>query len=151
MKITSTKAVALILATLVLFNSTTAFATEQENVMAGAASLEQTTVSEITDIMTKLVNSIRNKDTSYIMTHATYFDSNCYDKILKYTESNSIGGTDVKSFVVDFTYPDNSTTKDTVIMVNAKINYSEGYNKLYLFEFHVNQSGNIYGYNIWQY
>ena len=56
----------------------------------------------------------------------------------------------VSNLAIDFTYPENSSTGDTVIMANAKMNYS-GYKLLYLYEFHVNSDGKIYGVNVWEY
>lgn len=53
---------------------------------------------------------------------------------------------------LDFTYPEDSSTGDTVVMINAKIEYLNGkYNKLYLFEYHINAEGKIYGFNAWVY
>ena len=44
----------------------------------------------------------------------------------------------------------NSSTKDTVIVVDCKTECERG-NHMYLVEFHINREGKIYGYNVWQY
>lgn len=69
--------------------------------------------------------------------------------IKDFTENNDING-EIRNTIVEFTYPDNSSTGDTVIMVNSKIKY-EGYDKIYLFEYHINADGKIYGFNTWVY
>ena len=53
---------------------------------------------------------------------------------------------------IDIVTPQDSETSDTVLMCNIRLSNNENiYNKIYLFEFHINADGKIYGYNIWTY
>lgn len=45
---------------------------------------------------------------------------------------------------------DSTSTKDTVVFADMKVNYGE-YNLMYLIEFHIDNDGYIYGHNIWVY
>lgn len=101
-------------------------------------------------IITSIVQDIISGDAESFRNKSSYFSSNTYEKLKDYVESNTIGSMGISEIVVDRVEPDNSFTGDVVLMTNVKLTY-EGYNKLYLFEFHVNADGVIYGYNIWQY
>ena len=113
-------------------------------------SLEKTTLSQCKDTMTNIINAVIEKDSNKLSEYSNLFVFDSFDKLSKYTTNNGINCDSMSSIAIDFTYPDNSSTGDTVIMCNTKLEYSN-YNKLYLFEFHVNKDGLIYGYNIWQY
>lgn len=102
--------------------------------------------NEISDI---ILDVLKHDEVS-LRTKALYFTNDCLYDIIQYTKNNTVDSTVVTELVVDYTTPSNSSTGDTVIMANAKIYYNS-YNKLYLFEFHVNQEGKIYGYNVWVY
>lgn len=115
-----------------------------------ALNMEEASLSECTQVVEGIVKGILNCDTSFISQNSALFSSTCYDKISKYTCNNGINGRSIDNIVIDFTYPDGSSSGDSVIMANTQIRYTE-YTKLYLFEFHVDGNGDIYGFNAWQY
>lgn len=114
--------------------------------------LETMTKNDCEDIMMTLLTAILNHDTGFMYQYIGLFTSDCYDSMYKYISNNNINSTIISDVTVDFTYPDNSSTGDSVIMLNTKVWYdNQSYNLLYLFEFHINSSGDIYGYNVWTY
>lgn len=102
--------------------------------------------NEISD----LILDVLKQDEAYLRSKSQYFSGNTLEEIVEYSLEDSIGSKIITEFVVDYTTPSYSSTGDTVIMANTKLQYNS-YNKLYLFEFHVNKEGKIYGYNVWQY
>lgn len=117
------------------------------NASENNTNIEKMNIKEINSLMYNLTDSYIEHNTDTIDT--SIFTDNIIGDIINYTNSNNIGG-EIRNIVVDFTYPDNSSTGDTVIMVNTKVKYSE-YDKLYLFEYHINADGKIYGFNAWVY
>lgn len=115
-----------------------------------ALNMEEASLSECNQVMEEVIKGILNCNTSFISQNTALFSSTCYDKISKYTYNNGINGRSIDNIVIDFTYPDGSSSGDSVIMANTKIRYAE-YTKLYLFEFHIDNNGDIYGFNAWQY
>lgn len=114
--------------------------------------IETMSYNEVNKTFSDLIFGFVNKDTSVIQSRASMFSSDVYENLKGYCQVNDIGGGCVSDIVIDYTTPNNSSTGDTVVMVNAKIWFDDqSYNKLYLFEFHVNAGGDIYGYNIWVY
>ena len=112
------------------------------------------TLSEIDrkEYMNNIFKAIYNKDNTYILNNTALFTEDCYEKLLEYIENNTIDSTVIGDTVIDTITVSNSSTGDCVIMLNAKVWYdNQGYNKLYLLEFHINAKGIIYGYNIWVY
>ena len=79
-----------------------------------------------------------------------YFEAQAYNSVQKFIDRQSINGSALDS-LTEVTKPNNSSTGDTVIMANYKIDIGNGYNVVYLFEFHVNSNGKIYGFNAWEY
>lgn len=55
----------------------------------------------------------------------------------------------VKEAVPVYCNASGTSTGDTVILVDMKVDYDAGYNIMYLVEVHVDQYGYIYGHNIW--
>ena len=111
--------------------------------------LEHTSIREVNELFYELTDGIINHN-SLVLANDIFTPEVKRDLSILLV-NNTIGGT-INNVVVDFTYPENSSTGDTVIMVNSKISYEDGkYNKLYLFEYHVNADGKIYGYNMWVY
>lgn len=117
------------------------------NASENNTNIEKMNIKEINNLMYNLTDSYIKHNTDTIDT--SVFTDNIIGDIINYTNNNNIGG-EIRNIVVDFTYPDNSSTGDTVIMVNTKVKYSE-YDKLYLFEYHINADGKIYGFNAWVY
>ena len=111
--------------------------------------LEHTSIREVNELFYELTDGIINHN-SLVLANDIFTPEVKRDLSILLV-NNTIGGT-INNVVVDFTYPENSSTGDTVIMVNSKISYEDGkYNKLYLFEYHVNADGKINGYKMWVY
>lgn len=99
----------------------------------------------------ELIHAIVNNKQQFLYDNTTLFDNTAYDKIKDYIQNNFIKG-DIGEVVVDYVESSKSSTGDHVLMVNTKIWYDEqSYNKIYLFELHINSDGDIYGYNVWAY
>jgi len=116
------------------------------------------------EVIRDITYAVLNKDHSEIADYRQFFTSTAYSRIELAAMDNNlipINEFSVTSLVIDYTTPYKSTTEDTVIFANIKCNIEgridaagnevEVYNKLILFEYHVNADGLIYGYNIWQY
>jgi hypothetical protein len=114
--------------------------------------LETMTMKDCNSAINEIVTAIINNRSSVIQDNSSKFTSDAYNSINNYMSNNDIKGDGVGDITIEFTYPANSSTGDTVIMVNTKIWYSaQSYNLIYLFEFHVNSYGDIYGFNVWTY
>ena len=116
--------------------------------------IEYMSTIECNKFIGTLVSSIVDNNVEFMYNNTSYFESRCYDSIKQYLLTNSIADSNftISDIIIDVTYPENSSTGDTVIMANTKIWYNNGqYNKVYLFEFHVNTTGDIYGFNVWVY
>lgn len=114
--------------------------------------LETMSKNDCEDIMIDLLIAIINNDTSFMYKYIGMFTSDCYDTMYQYISSNDINSSIISNMTLDFTYPDNSSTGDSVMMLNTKVWYdNQSYNLLYLFEFHINSAGDIYGFNVWTY
>jgi hypothetical protein len=113
--------------------------------------IENLSQKEVNRIVSSVTYGVFNNDTSDITEYAKYFTGDCFTNLYNYTMENNLEHESVVSSVIDFTYPENSSTGDTVIMVNAQILYDSTHKGLYLFEYHVDANGDIYGYNIWVY
>lgn len=124
-------------------------------VYADNKSLEKATESDCNLTINSICRAIisNNKDT--LLENSDYFEnstykSSAYKSVYDFMSNNDIDGT-CSNIVIDTTYPNNSSTGDFVIMANCKVNVKQGYNLVYLFEFHVNKDGRIYGFNAWVY
>ena len=118
------------------------------------SNLEDMQYSELQETALYLAQSIIFKDEAIISEHRLdeLFNSSAYDKYINFVNNNEIGGEMLGDCVADLTYPDESSTGDTVLMINSKIWYdSKEYNQLNLLEFHINKDGKIYGFNVWMY
>lgn len=143
------KAKQLILILLVIiFSSLVTFKVKASEELEKPTNIEQMTVNEVNKLFYDLTDGIINHNSTKLPSGLIEQSAKTDLDIL--LVNNTIGGK-LENVVVDFTYPENSSTGDTVVMVNAKVNYDNYYTKLYLFEYHVNASGKIYGYNVWVY
>lgn len=115
--------------------------------------LETKNSSELNRTMEFIINSILSKDTTYIQDNQSMFTVDCFNRLNNYINNlDTIQSDGILEKRIDRIYPNNSSTKDCVIMANIKLSYNQSeYNNLYLYEFHVNAEGQIYGYNIWVY
>lgn len=139
--------VSLILAVMFMFSfNINSYATEINN------NLETATLEFRNQTVFDILTAIINKDKKYISENVSLFNSKTYEDMLNFIDNSNIANGEIGDMVVDIVTPNNSTTGDTVLMVNTKIWYNnQAYNQAYLFEFHINSSGDIYGFNIWAY
>ena len=126
-----------------------------DNLLLGVGnikSLELMSKTECEEAMLEFLHAAVAHNKDYLFTNGSMFNVECYDEVENYIANNNINSNSFSDFVIDFTYPPNSSTGDTVIMFNVKVWYSNNsYNNLYMFEFHVNSAGDIYGFNVWVY
>jgi hypothetical protein len=107
--------------------------------------------SEIEDFMEKFVVAVMHTDKTFMVENKIPFN-NVYDLLYSYVTNNNVGGDGIAAITVDVSDYSGNSTNDMVIMVNAKISYSNGkYNKAYLYEFHVDNYNTVYAYNVWCY
>lgn len=119
-------------------------------VYADNKSLEKATESDCNLTINNICRAIINSNSEALLENTDYFENTAYKSVYDYINTNKIEGT-CSNIVIDTTYPNNSSTGDFVIMANCKVNVQQGYNLVYLFEFHVNKDGKIYGFNAWVY
>lgn len=110
---------------------------------------DMTSSSKCQDQVTELIEAIITGDNAELDKFQHVIPSTILKEMKGYASNNNIDSTVFSDKSVEFINADNSSTEDTVIMANVKLYYKD-YNKLYLFEFHMNEGGSIYGYNIWQ-
>ena len=110
---------------------------------------DMTSSSKCQDQVTELIEAIFTGDNAELYKFQRVIPSTILKEMKGYASNNNIDSTVFSDKSIEFINADNSSTEDTVIMANVKLYYKD-YNKLYLFEFHMNESGSIYGYNIWQ-
>lgn len=141
-----------IISTIVILNNVD---TKENNILASEISddsIENMDMTEVNDLIANIILGMMNHDKTYLYNNPGYFTRDTFDKIENYIDVNNILTTSMSEIVIDYTYPQYSSTSDTVIMANAKLLYDgQSYNKLWLFEFHVDSYGDIYGFNVWQY
>lgn len=123
--------------------------TETEIIEVRTTNVEDMTDSEVTELSKYVVNSIVDKSISSMKQYNDCFTNEALTQIQWYVTNNKISGTP-SNIVSDWVYPEYSTTGDSVLMINAKIQ-NENFNNLYLVELHINKDGKIYGYNVWAY
>ena len=117
---------------------------------ADEPSLERMDRAKCSSIMQSICSAIINSNEQALLSNTAYFETSAYQSVYNFIEKRSVQGNVIDSSI-EFTYPDNSSTGDSVIMMNYKLSVGGGYNVLYLFEFHVNSNGKIYGFNAWEY
>lgn len=101
---------------------------------------------QVADYMISDIIAGRNENLS---TYEKLFTEDAITEFLSYIDKSNVKGT-VSSVVIDWVYPEYSSSEDSVMFINYKV-YDGSYNNVYLLELHINKSGKIYGYNVWAY
>ena len=101
-------------------------------------------------IVSEIVYAINNGDESIFKKYPTLFDIDCIMSLTSYIRDGHFDSGIITQLVTDCVNVNESSDGDFVILSNCKVRYGD-YNKVYLFEFHVDSYGVIYGHNIWQY
>ena len=134
-------------------NSTYAFSLfgGQENTEKSIGSLDSMTKNEMYDTFKNITTAIVTRDETRLYEYSKYFSTQTMEQLVDY--SKTLRADDLPTdFCIDYTGPSYSSTGDTVILVNFKIWSSDATtNTVYLYEFHINDSAQIYGYQIWVY
>lgn len=116
-----------------------------------STNIEQLSNKEIIDFMDLLMNTVINKNANDFIQYKEYFTEETYNDFMQYIKSNDVYGS-LKTRALDFVNVQDSNTGDSVIMANYEIiTLNSEYSLAYLYEFHVNSEGKIYGYNVWVY
>ena len=114
--------------------------------------LELFSKNELDNTLLNVVNSMVHSDATYINNNQDLFTIDAYYDIIDCISKEVVQDGNIGSVSIEFTYPENSSTGDSVVMLNTKIRKHETQNQLvYMFEFHINSEGKIYGFNIWAY
>lgn len=118
---------------------------------ANEYNLGQMNYNAMNKIITDIVTGVNEGSVEKVEHYAMYMTSDVYEGLTRDINDKFLSGS-IGTIAIDTITVDNSSDYDDVIMVNIKV-WSEGqtYNKLYLYEFHVNKDGKIYGYNAWLY
>ncbi|MBO5388940.1 MAG: hypothetical protein J6A59_12590 [Lachnospiraceae bacterium] len=112
---------------------------------------ETLTYREQSQIILDIVTSVSQGVTDGIENSAPYMTEQVYTDLVNDSNDKVIQGS-IGQLAVDTIDIINSSTGDTVVMANIKVwSQAQTYNNLYLYEFHINKDGKIYGYNLWVY
>jgi hypothetical protein len=112
--------------------------------------LEKMNRTECNSIIQSISTSIINNNAQSLSANSDYFEPQAYKSVIDFINRDSVKGSIIDS-IIEFTYPDYSSTGDSVVMANYKLSIGNKHNILYLFEFHINKDGKIYGFNAWEY
>lgn len=112
--------------------------------------LEQMNRTECNRVIQAISTSIINNNLKSLSDNSSYFVTSGYEPIVNFIDRESVKGSIIDS-TIEFTCPDESSTGDSVVMANYKLSIGDKHNVLYLFEFHINEDGRIYGFNAWEY
>ena len=112
--------------------------------------LEKMNRTECNSIIQSISTSIINNKAQSLSANSDYFEPQAYKSVIDFINRDSVKGS-IIDYIIEFTYPDYSSTGDSVVMANYKLSIGNKHNILYLFEFHINKDGKIYGFNAWEY
>lgn len=114
--------------------------------------IEKMTKTEMSNSIMNIIDSAINSNDNELLNYKDLFTEDCLEKYRRNVVNNNIITGIVSEKAIDIVTPQDSETSDTVLMCNIRLSNNENiYNKIYLFEFHINADGKIYGYNIWTY
>lgn len=143
------KTIISIMLVLILMTNNVVYASDKKE-DANTNNLETMDDIKRADIIYDIIESILEHDISRLNKNNKYITDDTYNILSSYVLANTIGTGNISDYMIDTSGVSQSSTVDYVILANLKINYEEN-NMMYLFEFHINANGLIYGYNIWVY
>lgn len=139
--------IAMIFCSLATLSVTTAYAEKSKQ-----TNIEKMTQKEMQSTITDIIDAAINHKNNKIVEYKDLFTEDALKQFRKNVVSKEIINGDISEKAIDIVTPDNSDTFDTVLMCNIRItNNSNQYNNIYMFEFHINKDGKIYGCNVWTY
>lgn len=106
--------------------------------------------SVIEVIASNMTFEVMNSET--LGQYRNYFEGVEFQNVSSILTSEKANGdtANLQSIQIIYCNADSTTTKDTVVFADMKVNYGE-YNLMYLVELHIDNDGYIYGHNIWVY
>lgn len=114
--------------------------------------IEKMTKSELKSNIINIIDAAVNNNDSKILEYKDLFTDDSLERFRRGVVNQNIIDGIISGAVIDIVTPQNSETMDTVLMCNIRLaNNSNIYNEICLFEFHINEDGKIYGYNVWTY
>lgn len=144
-------AILIIVCTLIV-GTGTVVSTKTANADSKNTNIEKMTKSEVKSNITGILDAAINNDDSKILEYKDLFTEDSLEKFRRNIINKNIIDGIISETVIDVITPENSETLDTVLMCNIRlVNRDNAYNKICLFEFHINEDGKIYGYNVWKY
>lgn len=144
-KVSVIATMAIIAITTLVFTKTVIADTQHTNI-------EKMTMNEMNSSIMGIISSAIDSNDTELLNYKDLFTEDCLEKYRRnIVNTNLITGI-LSEKAIDIVKPQDSETSDTVLMCNIRLCNNENiYNKIYLFEFHINTDGKIYGYNIWAY
>ena len=109
--------------------------------------IEKMTKTEMSNSIMSIIESAITSNDTELLNYKDLFTEDCLEKYRRNVVNTNIITGIISEKAIDIVTPQDSETSDTVLMCNIE----NIYNKIYLFEFHINADGKIYGYNIWAY
>lgn len=114
--------------------------------------IEKMTKTEMSNSIMSIIESTITSNDTELLNYKDLFTEDCLEKYRRNVVNTNIITGIISEKAIDIVTPQDSETSDTVLMCNIRLSNNENiYNKIYLFEFHINADGKIYGYNIWAY
>lgn len=113
--------------------------------------IEKMTKTEMSNSIMSIIESTITSNDTELLNYKDLFTEDCLEKYRRNVVNTNIITGIVSEKAIDIVTPQDSETSDTVLMCNIRLSNNNIYNKIYLFEFHINADGKIYGYNVWAY
>lgn len=123
----------------------------RENTGLSSDKVTEMTKDEYTYVFTEIARDSLLKDIVATDIYYNSFTQECAFKYSDYVQGNSLKAGSIIERSVEYIKPENSATGDTIVMVNLKAQFIQQYNLCYLFEYHIDTSGKICDFTVWQY
>lgn len=141
-----------VLVAIVAIVMTSLVLTKTANADNQPTNIEKMTETEMNNSIMSIIDSAINNNDNELLDYKDLFTEDCLEKYRKNVVNTNLVTGIVSEKAIDIVTPQDSETSDTVLMCNIRLsNNNNIYNKIYLFEFHINADGKIYGYNVWAY
>lgn len=141
-----------VIVAMVIITITALILTKTANADNQPTNIEKMTKTEMNNSIMSIIDSAINNNDNELLDYKDLFTEDCLEKYRRNVVNTNIITGIISEKAIDIVTPQDSETSDTVLMCNIRLSNNENiYNKIYLFEFHINADGKIYGYNIWTY
>lgn len=141
-----------VIVAMVIITITALILTKTTSVDNQHTNIEKMTKTEMSNSIMSIIESTITSNDTELLNYKDLFTEDCLEKYRRNVVNTNIITGIISEKAIDIVTPQDSETSDTVLMCNIRLSNNENiYNKIYLFEFHINADGKIYGYNIWTY